>query len=80
MTAVGTVTSKSMINIPASIREKYGFKPGDKVDFVEQKEGVLMIRRGKLMDFYGIDEEHAELLKQAIRELNEEHRREAREE
>jgi bifunctional DNA-binding transcriptional regulator/antitoxin component of YhaV-PrlF toxin-antitoxin module len=80
MMVTGTITSKSMITIPANIKRKYGFKEGGKVAFIEQDIGVLMVPRKNLIDYYGVDEAHAEELKQAIRELEEEHRREAREE
>ena len=79
MTETATVTSKSMVTIPAKIMRKYGIKQGDKVDFVEQDVGILMLPKKRLIDYYGIDEAHADEIKRWIKELDEEHRREARE-
>jgi bifunctional DNA-binding transcriptional regulator/antitoxin component of YhaV-PrlF toxin-antitoxin module len=76
----GTMTSKSMVTIPADMKRKYGFTEGGKVTFIEQDVGILIVPKKNLIDYYGIDEAHAEELKQAIRELDGEHRREAREE
>ena len=36
-----TVTSKSMVNIPAKIRKKYSIKEGTKIVFIENEEGRL---------------------------------------
>jgi bifunctional DNA-binding transcriptional regulator/antitoxin component of YhaV-PrlF toxin-antitoxin module len=69
-----------MITIPASIKRKYGFEEGGKVAFIEQDIGVLLVPKKRFIDYYGVDEAHADELKKAIRELEEEHRREAREE
>jgi len=74
-----TVTSKSMVTIPARIRRKYGIKEGMKVEFVELDGAVLMIPLMSLRQLRGIDKEHAEALREAIRELNAEHRKEAEE-
>ena len=74
-----TVTSKSMVTIPARIRRKYGIREGMKVEFVELDGAVLMIPLLSLRQLRGIDKEHGEALKEAIRELNAEHRKEARE-
>ena len=73
-----TVTSKSMVTIPARIRRKYGIKEGMKVKFVELDGAVLMIPLMSLRRLRGIDKEHTEDLREAIRELNAEHRREAK--
>ena len=73
-----TVTSKSMVTIPSSIRRKYGIKEGDKVQFVEVDGAVMMIPVKSLAEMHGLFREHAKALKEGIRELNREHRREAR--
>ncbi len=78
-TETATVTSKSMVTIPSRIRRKYGFKEGTKVEFVELDGAVLMIPLMSLRQLRGIDKEHAEALRGAIRELNAEHRKEAEE-
>ncbi len=77
MTKTATVTSKSMVNIPASIRKKYGIKEGDKVAFLETEHGVTLIRIPPLRELYGSGRAHKEALIQAVKELQEEHRREA---
>jgi len=78
MAATATVTSKSMVTIPSSIRRKYGIKEGDKVQFVEVDGAVMMILVKSLAEMHGLFREHAKVLKEGIRELNREHRREAR--
>ena len=42
MGQVATITSKSMITIPAEIREKYRLKQGMKLEFVEYEDGLLL--------------------------------------
>jgi len=74
-----TVTSKSMVTIPARIRKKYGIKEGMKVDFVEMEDAVLMVPLKSLKELMGVDKMHEDVLREAIRELNEEHRKEVRE-
>jgi len=71
-----TVTSKSMVTIPVKIRQKYGIKEGMKVEFVDLEDAVLMVPLRSLKELKGLDKPHEEVLKEAIRELNEEHRKE----
>jgi AbrB family looped-hinge helix DNA binding protein len=75
-----TVTSKSMVNIPARIRRKYGFNKGTKVLFVEQDGSVLMIPLMSLREMRGLGRDHAEQIIEGIKELEAEHREEARNE
>jgi AbrB family looped-hinge helix DNA binding protein len=79
MTESATVTSKSMINIPASIRKKYGFKEGDKVIFLETDQGLALVRVPPLSELLGSEFANRDKLIRAIRELEDEHRREAAE-
>ena len=79
MTETATVTSKSMVTIPSTIRRKYGIRNGDKVQFVEVDGAVMMIPVRSLSEMYGLDKGHAETLIKGIRELNRERRKEARE-
>lgn len=79
MTETATVTSKSMINIPASIRRKYGIKEGDKVVFIETNQGPVLIRVPPLRELFGSGRVHRGKLIGAVRELEAEHRREAAE-
>lgn len=41
--AVSTVTSKGQITIPKSVRERLQLHPGDKVDFVIEKKGRVVL-------------------------------------
>lgn len=79
MTETATVTSKSMVNIPASIRKKYGIREGDKLAFVETEQGVTLVRIPPLTEILGSGRKDREKLIRAIRELDAEHRREASE-
>lgn len=79
MTETATVTSKSMVTIPVKIRKKYGIKEGMKVEFVELEDAVMMIPLKSLKELRGVDKEHGEAMREAIRELNAEHRKEANE-
>jgi len=73
-----TVTSKSMINIPAKIRKKYSIKAGTKIVFIENENGMLeLIPVPPLSELFGVDREHKDALKASIRELENEHRLEA---
>ena len=75
---VGSVTSKSMITIPARVRAKYGFKEGSKVAFVETEGGVLLIPVRSLRELRGSLKSHEKVMRQAVRELEREHREEAK--
>ena len=78
MGQVATVTSKSMVTIPAKIRSKYGIKEGSKVEFVENEDGILFVPLKTLHELRGALKDHEKAVKQGIRELNREHREEAR--
>jgi AbrB family looped-hinge helix DNA binding protein len=77
LTESATVTSKSMINIPAAIRKKYGIKEGDKVVFLETDQGLMLIRVPPLKELFGSGRDHRDKLIQAVRELEAEHRQES---
>lgn len=73
-----TVTSKSMVNIPAKIRKKYSIKEGTKILFVENENGgIELIPVPPLSELFGAGREKKEALLEGIRELEREHRREA---
>ena len=76
---IAKVTSKSMVTIPVKIMRKYKIKEGMRVKFIESETGILMIPIPKLEDLRGIDSQHAALIIEGIRELEAEHREEARE-
>jgi len=78
MGEVGTVTSKSMVTIPSRIRRKYGLRQGSKVEFVEVEEGIFLIPLKSLMELRGAAGKDAKLMMEAVRELEREHREEAR--
>lgn len=80
MTDTATVTSKSMVNIPAKIREKYGLRPGSKVAFVDFEGGVVMVPLLPLSKLFGIDSAHREEILREVRALEAERRAEARKE
>jgi AbrB family looped-hinge helix DNA binding protein len=77
MTEASAVTSKSMVNIPASIRKEYGIREGDKLAFVETDHGLAIVRIPPLTEIYGSGVHERDKIIQAIRELEAEHRREA---
>ena len=79
MAETAKVTSKSMVNIPAKIRQKYGLKQGTKVVFVESEGGITLIPVPSISDLFGADRDQREILVKGIQELEKEHRREARE-
>jgi AbrB family looped-hinge helix DNA binding protein len=73
-----SVTSKSMVNIPAKIRRKYSIKEGTQIVFVENENGTLeLIPVPSLSDLFGAGREKREALLEGIRDLEREHRREA---
>jgi antitoxin PrlF len=39
--AIGTVTSKGQITIPAEVRDALGLRPGSRIDFVSRPDGVV---------------------------------------
>ncbi len=78
MGQVATVTSKSMVTIPARIRKRYGISEGSKVEFVESGERVLLVPLKSLKELRGALKEHEKPLRRAFRELEKEHREEAR--
>lgn len=75
---MATVTSKTMVTIPSSIRRKYGIREGDRVHFVEVDGAIMMIPAKSLSEMQGMDKAHSKALFQGVRELNREHRKEAR--
>ena len=78
MGQVATVTSKSMVTIPSKIRKKYGLRQGSKVEFVEVDGGLLLVPIKTLAELRGAGRDNARALIQGIKELEKEHRREAK--
>jgi antitoxin PrlF len=54
--ASATLSSKGQITIPVQVRRKLGLKPGDRIDFVLEKSGEVMLKAKKrpLADLLGI--------------------------
>jgi AbrB family looped-hinge helix DNA binding protein len=54
--AFATLTSKGQITIPLEVRRKLGLKPGDRIDFVLEKSGEVLLKARKrpLDDLFGI--------------------------
>ena len=78
LSETATVTSKSMVNIPAKIRKKYSIREGMKVVFVENEDGRLeIIPVPPLSQLFGVDRKSKDALVQGLKELEKEHRREA---
>jgi antitoxin PrlF len=50
-----TLTSKGQITIPVEVRKALGLKPGVRIDFFENEEGVYALRpkTGSIMDLRG---------------------------
>lgn len=52
--AEAVLTSKGQITLPKEIRDEYGLKEGDKVNFVPEKSWVIMVPlKGTILDLYG---------------------------
>lgn len=41
---LATITSKGQITVPVEIRRSLGVKPGDKIRFVQQENGIGVVR------------------------------------
>lgn len=46
-----TLTQKSQVTIPKSIREMLGLKPGDDVEFTLEKGSILLNKKCKKLPF-----------------------------
>jgi AbrB family looped-hinge helix DNA binding protein len=75
---IATVTSKKMVTIPARIMKQYGLHQGSKVRFVEVDGNLLLVPVLSLKEFHGMGREHAKELVEGARELEREHRAEAK--
>ncbi len=78
MGQVATVTSKSMITIPSKIRRKYDLRQGSKMEFVEIEEGLLLVPLKTLNELRGAGRAKASAIIEGVKELEAEHREEAR--
>ena len=78
MGQVATVTSKSMVTSPSKVRRKDDIRQGSKVEFVEIEEGLFLVPVKTLSELRGAGREKSNLLIEAVRELEAEHREEAK--
>ncbi len=67
-----------MVTIPAKIMEKYGLRQGSKVEFAETEEGLLLFPVKTLKELRGTFKNQEKSIREGIRELEREHREEAR--
>lgn len=75
-----TITEKGTVTIPAEVRSKYDLKKGSKVKFVETDEGVLIVPIVPIEELFGVDSDKKEMVRQMIKEIQEERKKETIEE
>ena len=49
-----TVTSKGQVTVPSALRQKLGIAPGDRLHFVEARDGTIRMearKRRRIVDF-----------------------------
>jgi len=52
--AESMLTSKGQITLPKEIRDQYDLAKGDVVDFVAEKDWIIMVpRKGNILDLFG---------------------------
>lgn len=71
------ITEKGTVTIPVDVRRKLGLNKGSRVDFVQTDGGVLIVPVIPFDRLHGVDRDKKKLVYKMIRELHEEHRREA---
>jgi len=67
-----------MVTIPSRFRKKLGLRQGSKVEFVEVEDGLLVIPLKGLDKLRGAGKDKKNTLLAAVRELDIEHRVEAK--
>ena len=72
------VREKGLIALPKEIVEKYGLREGSELLLRDEGGRMTLEPRYSIKDLFGMASEHAEAIYEAIRELHEERRREAR--
>jgi len=53
---VSTISTKGAVIIPTSLRKRYNIKPGDRVVWIQNENGELLLKR-----FKGIEIHHSDL-------------------
>lgn len=61
------VTSKLQITIPKRIAERYGIKPGDKLDFVPRAGGIRLVPAGTWSQPKLSSEERVRLFRESMK-------------
>lgn len=54
MSAASTISPKNQVTIPKALREKLGWRPGQKLALIEKGAGVLMIPVPSREDLVGL--------------------------
>jgi len=75
-----TIAEKGTVTIPVEARRRLGLVKGSLVEFVEAEQGVLIVPVVRLDGLRGIDRDRKSLVREMIREIRQERRREAIEE
>lgn len=70
-----TLTKNGMINLPVEIRKKFNLKPGDKINFVDTGDGVVVVPVKDIFDL--IDPSQKKETIEMIEELIHEHKLDA---
>ena len=66
-----TVTKNGMIHLPDAIRRKFNLKPGDRIEFIELGNEVVVVPVRDLFDLTNAEE--AKFARKMIEELKSEH-------
>jgi AbrB family looped-hinge helix DNA binding protein len=74
-----TITEKGTVSIPSALRSKYGLRKGAKVEFIDADEGIVIVPVVPIQTLFGIDKSRKKLVRQMVREIHKERRREASE-
>ena len=72
-----TITEKGTVSIPSEIRNKYGLRKGSKVEFIDTDEGIVIVPLLPLRALFGVDKSRKKLVREIVREIHDERRREA---
>ena len=74
-----TITEKGTVSIPSHIRNKYGLRKGAKVEFFDTEEGIVIVPVTPIQGLFGVDKSRKRLVRDMVREIHEERRRETSE-
>jgi len=72
------VREKGLITLPEELVEKYGLREGSELLLRDEGGRMTLEPRYRMEDLFGVAREHVAVLYEAVRELHEERRREAR--